>query len=92
MSDFGLKFCCDTCKFSHLTTIIVLLNFQIVHGWTNESVDDLLAFLHDLLPPKSTFPTKQRECKTQISKLGLGYEKHPHMCEWLRIISQKSCK
>ena len=48
----------DTCKFSHLTTILVLLNLQIVHGWTNESVDDLLAFLHELLPPKSTFSNK----------------------------------
>ena len=48
----------DTCKFIHLTTIIVLLNLQIVHGWTNESVDDLLEFLHDLLPPESTLPTK----------------------------------
>ena len=69
----------DTCKFSHLTTILVLLNLQTVHGWTNESVDELLAFLHELLPPKSTLPTKWRECKTQISKLGLGYEKI-HTC------------
>ena len=47
-----------TCNFSHLTTICVLLNLQIVHGWTNESVDELLSFLHELLPPSSTFPTK----------------------------------
>ena len=53
-----------TCKFSHLTTIIVLLNMQMVHGWRNEAVNDLLAFLHEFLPPNSTFPTKQRECKT----------------------------
>ena len=69
----------DTCKFSHLTTILVLLNLQTVHGWTNESVDELLKFLHDLFPPKSTLPTKRRECKTQISKLGLGYE-NIHTC------------
>ena len=50
-----------------------------MHGSTNESVDDLLAFLHDLLPPNSTFPTKWRESKTQISKLGLGYE-NIHTC------------
>ena len=69
----------DTCKFSHLTTILVLLNLQTMHGWTNESVDELLAFLHELLPPKSTFETQRRECKTQISKLGLGYE-NIHTC------------
>ena len=69
----------DTCKFSHLTTILVLLNLQIVHGWTNESVDDLLSFSHELLPPKSTFSRKWRECKTQISKLVLGYE-NIHTC------------
>ena len=51
-----------TCKFRHLTTILVILNLQTVHDWTNESVDDLLAFLHELLPPKSTFPTKWRAC------------------------------
>ena len=48
----------DTCKFSHLTTILVLLNLQTVHGWKNESVDELLALLHRLLPPESTFPKK----------------------------------
>jgi hypothetical protein len=34
-----------TCKLSHLTTILLILNLQVVHGWTNESVDELLALL-----------------------------------------------
>jgi hypothetical protein len=46
------------CKLSHLTTILQILNLQVVHGWTNESVDELLAFLSQLLPRDSTLPTK----------------------------------
>ena len=53
-----------TCKLSHLTTIILILNLQIVHGWTNESVDDLLALLHRSLPPDSTLPKKWSAFKT----------------------------
>ena len=69
----------DTCKFSHLTTILVLLNLQTVHGWIIESVDDLLAFLHELLPPNSTLSKKWRECESKISNLGLRYE-NIHTC------------
>ena len=47
------------CKLTHLTTILQILNLQVVHGWTNESVDELLAFLTQLLPHDSTLPTKQ---------------------------------
>ena len=59
----------DTCKFSHLTTILVLLNLQTVHGWTNESVDELLALLHQLLPPDSTFPKNRSACKSMGGSL-----------------------
>ena len=62
------------CKLTHLTTILQILNLQVVHGWTNESVDELLAFLSWLLPRDSTLPTKRSQCKKQITKLGLGYE------------------
>ncbi len=34
-----------TSKLSHLSTILLILNLQTVHGWTNESVDELLTFL-----------------------------------------------
>jgi hypothetical protein len=68
-----------TCKLSHLTTILLILNLQVVHGWKNESVDELLALLHWLLPPDSTFPTKWSACKVKITKLGLGYE-NIHTC------------
>lgn len=61
-----------TSKLSHLSTILLILNLQTVHGWTNESVDELLAFLHQLLPLDSIFPKKQSACKAQITKLGLG--------------------
>ena len=47
---------------------------QTVHAWKNESVGYLLEFLHELLPPNSTFPTKWRECKMKISNIGLRYE------------------
>jgi hypothetical protein len=67
------------CKLSHLTTILQILNLQVVHGWTNESVDELLAFLTQLLPHDSTLPTKQSQCKNKITKLGLGYE-NIHAC------------
>ena len=45
-----------------------------MHGWTNESVDELLELPHHLLPPNSTFPIKQSACKAQITKLGLLLE------------------
>ena len=44
------------CKLSHLTTILQILNLQVVHGWTNESVDQLLTLLSSLLPADSTLP------------------------------------
>jgi hypothetical protein len=50
-----------------------------MRGWTNESVDELSKLLHQLLPPNSTFPTKWRACKVQITKLGLRYE-NIHTC------------
>jgi hypothetical protein len=68
-----------TCELSRLTTILLITNLQTMHGWTNESVDELLAFQHWLLPLDSTFPTKQSACKVQITKLGLGYE-NIHTC------------
>ncbi|XP_059064962.1 uncharacterized protein LOC131856998 [Cryptomeria japonica] len=69
----ALKLVCANCELNHLTTILQILNLQVVHGWTNESVDQLLALLSSLLPPDSTLPTKQSQCKKKISKLGLGY-------------------
>ena len=60
-----------TYKLSYLSTIFLIINFQTMHGWTNESVDELLEFLHELLPPKSALPTKWRECKVKITKIGL---------------------
>ena len=68
-----------TCRLSHLTPILLILNLQTMHGWTNDSVDELLALLHQLLPPESTLPTKQSACKTQINKIGLSYE-NIHTC------------
>ena len=67
------------CRLSHLTTILQILNLQVVHGWTNESVDQLLALLSSLLPNDSTLPKKRSQCKNQISKLGLAY-KNIHTC------------
>ena len=46
------------CKLSHLSTILQILNIQVVHHWKNESVDELLELLTHLLPLDSTFPTK----------------------------------
>ena len=68
-----------TCKLSHLTTILLILNLQVVHGWTNESVNELLTLLRHFLSLDSTLPAKQRACKAQITKLGLGYE-NIHTC------------
>ena len=68
-----------TSKLSHLSTILLILNLQTVHGWTNESVDELLTFLQQLLPLDSTLPKKRSACKAQITKLGLGYE-NIHTC------------
>lgn len=47
-----------TCNLNHLTTIILILNLQALHGWRNESVEELLPLLHRLLQPDSTLPTK----------------------------------
>ena len=67
------------CKLGHLTIILQILNLQVVHGWKNGSVDELLALLNQLLPPESSFPTKRSHCKKKITKLGLGY-KIIHTC------------
>ena len=57
MEDF-LKPMYANCKLSHLTTILQILNLQVVHGWKNESVDQLLALLSSLLLFDSTLPKK----------------------------------
>ena len=67
------------CRLSHLTTILQIINLQVVHGWTNESVDQLLTLLSSLLPADSTLPKKRSQCKKKISKLSLGYE-NIHTC------------
>ena len=69
-----LKLLYVDCKLIHLTTILQIFNLQVVHGWTNENVYELLELLSQLLPPSSTLPTKQTQFKNQIPKLGLGYE------------------
>ena len=68
-----------TCKLSNLTTILLILNLQAMHGWTNKSVNELLSLLHQFLPPKSTFSTKQSAYKEEITTLDLGYE-NIHTC------------
>ena len=78
-----------TCKLSHLSTIILILNLQTVHGWTNASVDELLALLHRLLPPNSTLPKNRSACKAQMKKVGLGYEKI-HTCVNGCVLFRKS--
>ena len=35
-----------TCRLSHLTTILLILNLKMVHGWKNDSVDELLELVH----------------------------------------------
>ena len=65
--------------YSHLTTILLILNLQTVHGWTNDSVDELLTLLHQLLPPDSTLPKKWSVCKMKMNKIGLRYE-NIHTC------------
>ena len=52
------KYMYGTFRLSHLTTILIILNLQTVHGWKNDSVDELLALLHQLLPPESTLLMK----------------------------------
>ena len=47
-----------TYRLSHLTTILLILNFQMVQGWTNDIVDELMELLHQLLPPESTLLMK----------------------------------
>ena len=85
-----------TSKLSHLSTILLILNLQIVHGWKNERVDELLTFLQQLLPLDSTLPKKQSPCKVQITKIGLGYE-NIHTCVngcvlfWKNNASETEC-
>ena len=85
----ALKPVYGTCKLSHLSTIILILNLQTVHGWTNASVDELLALLHRLLPHDSTLPKNRSECKTQMKKVGLGYE-NIHTCVNGCVLFRKS--
>ena len=60
-----------TCKLSHLITILLIINLKTIYGWKNDSVDELLALLHQLLPPESTLQTKESACKTKINNIGL---------------------
>lgn len=46
----ALKPMYGTCKLIHFTTILEILNFQVLHAWAFESVDELLALPCELLP------------------------------------------
>ena len=70
----SIKLVYANCKLSQLTTILQILKLQVVHGWTNESLDELFSFFSWLLPCESTLPTKQSQCRKKITKLGLWYE------------------
>jgi hypothetical protein len=54
----ALKPMYDNCKLSNLTTILKIINLQVMHSWKNESVDELLVLLRLLLPLDFTLPTK----------------------------------
>jgi len=54
----ALKLESANCRLIRLTTILQIINLQVMHGWKNESVDELLAFLSWWLPRYSTFPKK----------------------------------
>jgi hypothetical protein len=43
--DGASKLVYGTCKLNHLLTILLIINLQAMHGWTNESVDELLAIV-----------------------------------------------
>jgi len=68
---------CET--FSKLSFLVNIYHLKCLHGWTQESVTNLLGVLSDAFPPEANLPKTYYEVKKIICGLGLNYVKI-HAC------------
>ena len=68
---------CQT--FSKLSFLVNIYHLKCLHGWTQESVTNLLGVLSDAFPPEANLPKTYYEVKKIICGLGLNYVKI-HAC------------
>ena len=66
---------CQT--FSKLSFLVNIYHLKCLHGWTQESVTNLLGVLSDAFPPEANLPKTYYEVKKIICGLGLNYVKNP---------------
>ncbi|KAK1686059.1 hypothetical protein QYE76_046907 [Lolium multiflorum] len=59
---------------SRLRVALDVLQMKVKHGWTDRSVDDLLAYVKDLLPAGNTCPGSLAEAKRITCPLDLPHE------------------
>jgi hypothetical protein len=66
-----------------LRVVLELLKLKASHGWSDNSLSELLSLVAKLFPKPNTLPTSTYRAKKLISSLSLGADKihaHPNHC------------
>jgi hypothetical protein len=75
-------------EFTQLCVVLELLKLKSSHGWSNNSLLELLSLLAKLLPKSNTLPTNTYRAKMLICPLSLGVDKI-HACSNHCILYRK---
>jgi hypothetical protein len=81
---------CDK-EFTQLRVVLELLKLKDCHGWSDNSVSELLNVVAKLLPKSNTLPTSTYRVKKLIYMLSLGVDKI-HACPNHCILSGMWCE
>ncbi|XP_039134114.1 uncharacterized protein LOC120271498 isoform X2 [Dioscorea cayenensis subsp. rotundata] len=84
-------------KFTKLTFIVRLYHIKCLSGWSNKSLDLLLALLKEAFPEGETLPESFYELKKVVKDLGLDYKKidacpNDCMLYWKEAAHDEICK
>ncbi|XP_039142871.1 uncharacterized protein LOC120280181 isoform X2 [Dioscorea cayenensis subsp. rotundata] len=84
-------------RFTKLTFIVRLYHIKCLSGWSNKSLDLLLALLKEALPEGETLPESFYELKKIVKDLGLDYKKidacpNDCMLYWKEAAHDEICK
>lgn len=72
--DDGKKSIYEGCKLSKLSTVLLLYNLKVVHGWSETSFNELLMLLKfHLLPLENELPSSTYEAKKIVKSIGLEH-------------------
>ncbi|KAK3227327.1 hypothetical protein Dsin_007189 [Dipteronia sinensis] len=66
-------------KYTRMSATIALFKHKATHGLSDNSFDELLQIIRDILPQENTLPDSLYSCKKLLKMFDLGYQKI-HAC------------